>query len=517
MMLQILKNRVRSLACDEHGVVLMTTLSVFMVMYVACAGIFAVGQTVRERIAMQNAADAAAYSAAVVEADALSRIAALNRVLSWTYKDVVASQMDFTTLLWLKEVHEKYVSDMEKSDAIGSAPYVPDGRVRFSEACGGHVELDVEFGPYSQIEYALKGDELRGRIVEGKERIAAIDEAIATLISEMPSQMKEAAKWTLKANLPPKMADRSHMLFRFGDSDGGALGLFRELHSDDEELLLKFDEPGELDTNDAWFELKDFGGVAGYAGFGREYVNHSLRADWAYRLKTPMSPWIPDSLEADQALSDNDAWDYVKAEPVLSRILTGAFFGEAANANAPGGTVCVGVATKCENPWRSILFPGASDDKAEEVTNGIYAFFSPHETAAETAYAFASSRAAYRTPKQTAASDGYIAHWYNEDASTSAADRWNLCSSDWDAVYLPVRSTCSFAKATSGAKDSGEWEISSTDFLDDWVCSEEASWQPLTAAAGIYQAPKPGVIPQMHSNGKGGRLDWSVIADSMYH
>ena len=104
--------RFLNLGKDDSGVALVTTLAVFMFMYLMCMGVYAVSTAVRERVHLQNAADAASYSAAVVQADALSRIATINRAMSWTYADMTKLQMDYIVRRWLEHTCEHYEHDM---------------------------------------------------------------------------------------------------------------------------------------------------------------------------------------------------------------------------------------------------------------------------------------------------------------------------------------------------------------------------------------------------------------------
>ena len=95
----------------EDGVALVTTLACFMFMYLICMGVYAIGTAVREKIQLQNAADAAAYSAAVVQADTMSRIAAINRAMAWTYVQMTRRQMDFIVDKWLERSLKIYRED----------------------------------------------------------------------------------------------------------------------------------------------------------------------------------------------------------------------------------------------------------------------------------------------------------------------------------------------------------------------------------------------------------------------
>ena len=61
-MLRVLRDKFLRLGRDEDGVALVTTLAVFMFMYLICMGVYAIGTAVKTRIHLQNACDAAAYS-----------------------------------------------------------------------------------------------------------------------------------------------------------------------------------------------------------------------------------------------------------------------------------------------------------------------------------------------------------------------------------------------------------------------------------------------------------------------
>ena len=120
MVLRVLRDRFVRLAKDEDGAALVVTLAVFFFIYLICMGVYAVGTNVRERIHLQNACDAAAYSAAVVQADTLSRIATINRAMSWTYVQLTRRQMDYVVYKWLEKAEEKYRQSMREAKGRGS-------------------------------------------------------------------------------------------------------------------------------------------------------------------------------------------------------------------------------------------------------------------------------------------------------------------------------------------------------------------------------------------------------------
>ena len=112
--------RLCSLRRDEEGFVVAVTLAIFLFLFVLCASIYAVGETVRTKIKLQNACDAAAYSAAVVQADGLSRMATINRAMSWTYAHMTNMQMDYITYRWLRLTEKRFREDHENAKAYHS-------------------------------------------------------------------------------------------------------------------------------------------------------------------------------------------------------------------------------------------------------------------------------------------------------------------------------------------------------------------------------------------------------------
>lgn len=123
-MLGVLRDKLLRLGRDEDGAALVITLAIFFLMYLGCMGVYAISMSVKERIQLQNAADAAAYSAAVVQADTLSRIATINRAMSWTYADMTRLQMDYIVLRWLEHTCDHYSEDKDgDGDLDGLSDY----------------------------------------------------------------------------------------------------------------------------------------------------------------------------------------------------------------------------------------------------------------------------------------------------------------------------------------------------------------------------------------------------------
>lgn len=109
----------KRLVRDDSGAALLLTLAVFLLLFILLCGVFSVGQTIRQKVELQNACDAAAYSAAVVQADALSRMAVVNRALAWSYIQLCRAQMDYIVYRWLELTCARFDEDRAKNACNG--------------------------------------------------------------------------------------------------------------------------------------------------------------------------------------------------------------------------------------------------------------------------------------------------------------------------------------------------------------------------------------------------------------
>jgi len=157
LMLQIGRRKMASLRDDERGVVMMATLIFILVLYVFCSCVYAIGQAVNDKMRLQNIADAAAHAAAMTEADGLSRIATLNRAMSWTYVQMTRKQMDYIVARWLRLTKDRYDKDRKmveehngKSDGIVSLPVLINASGEFDQyiksICSRHTVGKVQSG-----------------------------------------------------------------------------------------------------------------------------------------------------------------------------------------------------------------------------------------------------------------------------------------------------------------------------------------------------------------------------------
>ncbi len=100
-MIQVFNEKMKHLLRGDEGFAMALTLIVYPVLLIMVGGVFVYGEIARQKIHFQNAADAASYAGAVVQADTLSRIAVLNKVMAWTYVQANKMEMDYVVNDWL--------------------------------------------------------------------------------------------------------------------------------------------------------------------------------------------------------------------------------------------------------------------------------------------------------------------------------------------------------------------------------------------------------------------------------
>ncbi len=109
----------RKLLHDDSGVAMAYTVLVSLFIFMLCVSTYAMSENIRKKMELQNACDAAAYSGAVVQADMLSRLAVLNRALSWTYAETNKRQMDYIVDKWATSAW--YTYDNYRTNAKANA------------------------------------------------------------------------------------------------------------------------------------------------------------------------------------------------------------------------------------------------------------------------------------------------------------------------------------------------------------------------------------------------------------
>ena len=512
----VLLKKLIGLGRDEDGAALIITLALFMFLYAACAGVFAIGQTVKDKIHLQNACDAAAYSAAVVQADTLSRIATINRAMSWTYASLCRREMDYITYLWLDEVVRHYRSDKAVAESgkggIGSEMGSADRRVKLRSSYPPYCLF--EDGYFDSVQYSVvRADAggLREQISQDKDIIARMNSAIEDLASRLSVRAGRVAREVLALNLPSHLGDNVRVNLDIKDAS-----LYVEQETN-ESRFLKYS--GEYLPDVGWYAVDHS------APIQRKYSrDDELRANWywwclfggecvhlAHSDGSSVCHCEPFGIghkgicEAGVFYRSHEY--YFESGQAMPLKLKECYFGA-------DGTITIGVARYNENPW-SVLFRGISGfatDGERDGKFGIYGLFNPYRHV-EWSWAISSAKAGYQ----------HVADGGDEDTDGSKREyrvnydpdkdvKWNLCTSDWDAVFVPVRKFHAFAGPDEA------WNSAGSDFLRDFV---EGDWEPL---GGPSPAPSYNIVgkmpnlPLMHNGGGAYRnLNWSRLADLMFH
>lgn len=507
-MSRVFLRKLIGLGRDEDGAALVITLALLMFMYVTCAGVFAIGQSVKDKIHLQNACDAAAYSAAVVQADTLSRIATINKAMSWTYVSMVRRQEDYIVNRWLTESTTRYIGDMGRGEVSADEAGLLVGMIDLN---GSHRPFVLATVLPKLVEFLSQkpGEsfysthsmlDLRQQIEDDKGNISHMNEAEDALLGALAARIELTVKDILKMNVSADDAKRCRFHFEQGESSS-----YLE-HISDEERFTRFSDLSlSSDDKPNWFPRDS----PSAEGFYREYSQRSnhLYAEWWIHpsglLSVPIHRWLKGDGTSDTGVAfvPDSAYKGKRANPY---VLKKDYFGRK-------GTITVGLAKYNENPWYRVFGDAAAAVAgAGDKLGGIFAAFNPYKHV-EWSWAFSSAKAGYRykneeykdeDPDSNQPKRAYRVDWANDRD-------WNLCVSDWDAVFVPVRSARMKA-------ENGNWvENGNEDFLRGWV--ENGNWQPLDGSArhDYAVAGKMPGLPQMHKSGSG--LDWKRLADLLYH
>ena len=455
-MIGVLVRKLTGLGRDENGAALMVTLALFLFMYLSGAGVFAIGKVVKDRIHLQNACDAAAYSAAVVQADTLSRIATINRAMAWTYVSMTRRQMDYIVHQWLAKTLKEYEKSQDpKTDiSLNGSDTVPEKKIENALTYFRSQHLSDQVDSF----YSASGN-LSKQIEDDRITIAKMNESVRSLKDGMLSRITDAANKILSRNV-----ESYGMYFYFLKCSDECFEALK-----DEKRFTKF--VGEELESYKWFESK------------------GIFRDYGQKAGSLVSKWS--GFDGPRECRGEEARDSYftgqRAEPI---ILKDSYFGEA-------GTITVGLAKYNENPWYRIL---KTKTDTGGILKGIFAAFNPYRFV-EWTWAFSSAKAGYKA--SGADNREYMIHGNTGDA-------WNLSVDDWDAVFVPVR------RAVSMANADGEWNYSKTPLMKDWI--EGSFWKPLSGSSVSYSVSNMPDLPQMDTRyGADGSLDWDKIAEMLYH
>lgn len=541
-----------SLGADESGVALAVTILMFSLLFLSFASVYAIGTATREKIHLQNAADAAAYSAAVVQADTLSRLATINRAMAWTYVQQTRRKMDYIVYQWLDLTLQKYDKDYNEArdwnlqsdcpthrsktpypywsigkdlvypmiDLNGNWVLVPLVRASLP-LFNAHLLTQMKSATIPMVGTAG----LAAQMLEDSTAIVAMNLAEDDLVMRMKGRMKAAAESTLDANIPDDWKKSTFFSYHHDEGLAGMLPtpsylrLARNNKDDERQFCggVYSDSEYQDDADgvfkegiDDWFVLASGHGARAAGneiGLKRAYLRRgpgdALYSSWEwYSIKCiyiPPTPWTPEihipipNWGSGHVYGDDPSHSHYETAKAMPWFVDLDYF-------SSDGTVSVGVARRADNVWSKIT----------GTAQGLFAAFTP---SVRWTWAFSSAKAGYHRPSDSDRdSRAYDISWRGDSQGhgfeTVGGERkyWNLCETDWDAVFLPVRKAKTMANASV-------WTIAgSTSFMQNWVTG---TWTPLgggSVGSDMANIPAPPEVGGGRSN-----LDWGRITDVMYH
>lgn len=479
-MLKQAKLKLQDLLYNDSGVALAYTLVVFLFFFMLCVSCYATAENIRQKIELQNACDAAAYSGAVVQADMLSRIAILNRALSWTYAETNKRHMDSIVHDWLTRAVSRYTELRNWAEAgndksacraavtgnggscghcgrIGWFAGTPDGTVA-NLRLNGTRNVAVATIQTTNNAYTRNDTQIRN----GYRNIDVLNREISLLRANMNIYIGRAINYSMQSMVPSITGFRYFLDGSWGNTGAASYILPQTA----EETFLNYSNStrnGDLSTgsnswwvlsqsNTSWWDRTDNNGddiADNTDGFQRNYNQGGA-------LRATMSAFYTTAHDDDSGhhhsarTTDSDTIDgrqWINVTPARPAMLDSRFFGQP-------GSIVVAANRPMVNPFTVIMGANASA--------GLYGAF--NNSTGRDMWVVSTSRAGVRL-----AGDGaghyrvlYPGATYTNARYTSGV--WNLCEEDWDAVMIPV--SRAWHDASTGAWIGG---ASSTNLIDGYT------------------------------------------------
>jgi hypothetical protein len=448
---------------DESGVVLALTVVVFLMLFVMACSVYAVGETIRQRIEVQNAADAAAYSGAVVQADTISRVAVINRAMAWTYVQMGRMEMDYIIDKWLEravmlwKIDNRMVKAFARASTCSTGPFTgPDDW--WTGCYGGYVMREhillnkwqcVEAAEIERETRKVDSNRLAREIDEYRRNIEDMNRTEVDLIEDMPKQIEEAVVSVLKQNV---IGDYNDALA--GDADfmfvllqkEQALDNFDPLRLDEEDLFLIYADyfGGAFEAfgpgTDDWWHLGYYDPPVHprQGGLQRYYrqTGRTLIAEWKWHgglwqlVGDPPVCVLVSQINGQNMVRGIDVWEtpYFTTERCEPWKLKPDFF-------ARGGAIVVGLSRRMNNPFY-FIFRTAGE-------SGIFKAFTVDD-GNHFMWGVAAAIASFN-PRWPGDSNGE----YDPTYWDGGIEDQNLRNTDWDATLLPLHRAWADGKARS--------------------------------------------------------------------
>ncbi len=444
----------KSLIYDDSGVAMAYTIMVFLFFFMLCVSTYAMAENIRQKMELQNACDAAAYSGAVVQADILSRIAVLNRALSWTYLQTNRRQMDRLVGRWASQVSTQHSIDEALAFASHcKCPHHPSRGIHYRASytldpdytilMRNHLERSRLVG--SRVNDAT----LTNEINQGISNINAIQSSLGTLRNGMNNYIYRACQNSLTTNT--RMVENNDIFILLNGTQVSSnnpvpvASYFQNGNNETDFLAFSRHVPADMGNGvNVWWNLISGRIQRQYTGglTARYTVAHFVYGcSVVYGCAcAPVSRPVTITLPPGET------------SPVpVPTILSPNFFGRA-------GSIVVATRSQVNNPFVSV-FGG-------DARRGLYGAF---DGRTQFIWAISSARAGIRLNNDSAIPGFYRVLYPGPTANGYTNGTWNLCEEDWDAVMIPVSRAFSDASTGNwnGAPDSRAIFQSISDFPSD--------------------------------------------------
>lgn len=427
-MLKQAKIKLKSLIYDDSGVAMAYTIMVFLFFFMLCVSTYAMSENIRQRMELQNACDAAAYSGAVVQADMLSRIAVLNRALSWTYMQTNRRQMDYLVGIWAantKSQHNDHVDFVDRNRRTCDCglhgvqgvnyyvSYTTPGQNRIHMR--NHTELAAD------VRERIDRDTLLRDINIGFTNVTNMQAAVNNIKRNIHNYINQACSTTFNETLGNQ---RDEITMRVINPNSPATYF---VDTADEDTFLAFSNHIAANMRagvNAWWNL------VGGAEIQRTY-NNGLVAHYTthYERWVHINPVFGPSY-CSLVFTHLEGRDY----RLRMNYSSPAVVGTQLNTNFWGkdGSIVVAAKRQMKNPIS--LFVESSDEAGMQ--DGLYGSFNHFNN---DMWVVSASRAGIRLTGDAAGHYRVHCPQINDVRDRGyTANVWNLCEEDWDAVMLPV-------------------------------------------------------------------------------
>ena len=415
-MLNQARIKLRQLLFDDSGVAMAFTIVVFLVFFLLCASVYAMTENIRQKLELQNACDAAAYSGAVVQADMLSRIAVLNRALSWTYLQTNKRQMDYLVGLWAEKVRLQHIRDSAKvnRDNTGCPGHRIQGFHHYASATATSI-YTIRMRRHLEVASNVRERVNKGSLLRD---IGYGNDNMRIIMSEMTSIRNNMNVWINNAVnrvwLDNGMSAIEKKLFLGGSAydSSSAPTYFADVNRESQLLAFSgYDATAMGNGQGQWWNLVSNNVIRRTytRGLVATYTCHSQQ--WAcgkYHIFIS-SYTLPSRIELTTAYS---------GIRVFGTELKPSFFGKA-------GSIVVAAKRTLVNPFTALGM------------EGIYGAFDRDD--ATEMWAVSAARAGVRLRENRGTAGYYLVQYPGNTAGRNYKDGiWNLCEEDWDGVLLPV-------------------------------------------------------------------------------